>query len=142
MVVDDNVDAANSLARVLRQIYKQDVRVAHDGPEALAIAGDFRPEIVLLDIGMPGMDGYEVARRLRSSPASRGVLLVALTGWGQDSDRQKAKEAGFDAHMVKPVDPEGPRARCLADPASDGESSTAGRPSDEDPGRGPGERMS
>ena len=116
LVVDDNVDAANSLAKVLRRIYKQDVRAAHGGPEALAVAGDFRPEVVLLDIGMPGMDGYEVARRLRSSPDSRAALLVALTGWGQESDRRRAKEAGFDHHLVKPVDPEAIRA-LLADPA-------------------------
>jgi CheY-like chemotaxis protein len=114
LVVDDNVDAANSLAKVLRRIYKQDVRAAHGGPEALAIAGEFRPEVVLLDIGMPGMDGYEVARRLRSSPNTSTSLLVALTGWGQDSDRQRAKEAGFDHHLVKPVDPEAIRA-LLAD---------------------------
>jgi CheY-like chemotaxis protein len=106
LVVDDNVDAANSLAKVLRRIYKQDVRAAHGGPEALTIAGEFQPEVILLDIGMPGMDGYEVARRLRSSPNSSTSLLVAMTGWGQDSDRQRAKEAGFDHHLVKPVDPE------------------------------------
>ncbi len=116
LVVDDNADVASSLARVLRRVYKQEVREAHDGPEAIDIAGEFRPDLVLLDIGMPGMDGYEVARRLRAAPHAGGVLLVALTGWGQESDRLKAKEAGFDHHLVKPVDPEAIRA-LLADPA-------------------------
>jgi signal transduction histidine kinase len=106
LVVDDNVDSTNALAKMLTRLYSQEVRVAHDGPEALAAAGEFRPEIVLLDIGLPGMDGYEVARRLRSRPKAEGLLLVALTGWGQESDRDRAREAGFDRHLVKPVDPE------------------------------------
>jgi CheY-like chemotaxis protein len=106
LVVDDNADAANSLARVLTRLYGQDVRVAHDGPSALEIAGEFRPEVALLDIGMPGMDGNEVARRLRRMPEIEGVTLVALTGWGQDSDRERSSQSGFDRHLVKPVDPE------------------------------------
>ncbi|HEY2158623.1 MAG TPA: ATP-binding protein [Isosphaeraceae bacterium] len=84
LVVDDNVDAAVSLGRLLTRIYGQDVCVAHDGPSALRSAEEFRPEIVVLDIGMPGMDGYEVARRLRGRPDSSGATLVALTGWGQE----------------------------------------------------------
>ncbi len=106
LVVDDNVDAAVSLGRVLTRIYGQDVCVAHDGPSALRSAEEFRPEIVLLDIGMPGMDGYEVARHLRGRPDSSGATLVALTGWGQESDRQKSRLAGIDHHLVKPVEPE------------------------------------
>ncbi len=104
LVVDDNVDAAESLATLLR-LEGQDVRVAHDGPAALEAAPAYRPDVVFLDIGMPGMDGYEVARRLRREPGLEGVLLVALTGWGQDEDRRRSREAGFDEHLVKPVDP-------------------------------------
>ncbi len=104
LVVDDNADAALSLAKLLRRLYGQEVRVAHDGPEALDIAEEFRPEVVLLDLAMPAMDGYEVARRLRDRPALAGTMLVALTGWGQESDRQESREAGFDRHLVKPVD--------------------------------------
>ncbi len=106
LVVDDNVDAARSLARLLARLYDQEVRVAHDGPEALAIAGEFLPEVVLLDIGLPGMDGNEVARRLRLRPEFRRALLVALTGWGQEDDVARSKEAGFDHHLVKPADPD------------------------------------
>ena len=80
------MDAAESLAMLLARLYGQEVRVAHDGPAALAVAEEFRPEVVLLDIGMPGMDGYEVARRLRGRPEFEGTLLVALTGWGQEAD--------------------------------------------------------
>ncbi len=105
LVVDDNVDAANSLAKLLSRIYGQEVRVAHDGPSALGLVEGFQPEIVLLDIGLPGMDGHEVARRLRARPDFERTLLVALTGWGQETDRQKSREAGFDRHLVKPVDP-------------------------------------
>ena len=78
---------------------------ASDGPSALEAARDHRPEIVLLDIGMPGMDGHEVARRLRAESALEGLVLIALTGWGQEEDRRKSKEAGFNFHLVKPVDP-------------------------------------
>ena len=106
LVVDDNADAANSLARLLARLYGQDVRVSNDGASALEAAGDFRPDVVLLDIGMPGMDGYEVARRLRSRPGFEQTLLAALTGWGQQSDRRRSAEAGFDRHLVKPVDTE------------------------------------
>ena len=81
-----------------------EVRVAHDGPQALADFGTWRPHMVLLDIGMPGMDGYEVARRLRASRPEPRASIVALTGWGQDEDRRRAREAGFDHHLVKPVD--------------------------------------
>jgi PAS domain S-box-containing protein len=104
LVVDDNTDAADSLALLLR-LAGQDVRAAYDGPSALALAGEFRPELVFLDIGMPGMDGYEVARRLRQQPGVDGLTLVALTGWGQEEDRDRSREAGFDLHLIKPVEP-------------------------------------
>jgi PAS domain S-box-containing protein len=104
LVVDDNRDAADSLAVLLR-LMGQDVCVAYDGPSALAQAQEFRPALVLLDIGMPGMDGYEVARRLRQQPELGNVVVAALTGWGQEGDRRRSAEAGFDRHLVKPVDP-------------------------------------
>jgi len=105
LVVDDNVDAAESLAELLR-LKGQDVRVAHGGPAALEAARAGPLEMVFLDLGMPGMDGFEVARRLRQEPRNGRVLLVALTGWGQDADRRRTREAGFDVHLVKPVEPE------------------------------------
>ncbi len=102
LVVDDNADAADSLAMLL-QVRGDEVRVAYDGEEALAAELDFHPEVVLLDIGMPKLSGYEVARRIRDARGP-GVLIVAITGWGQDEDRQRAREAGFDHHFTKPVD--------------------------------------
>ncbi len=104
LVVDDNQDAANSLAMLLR-LQGHEVRVAHDGPAALEMVDVYRPEMVFLDIGMPGMDGYEVARRLRRQPGLESVRLAALTGWGQQEDRRRTAEAGFDHHLVKPVEP-------------------------------------
>jgi PAS domain S-box-containing protein len=104
LVADDNRDAARTLEVVLR-FAGHDVRIAHDGLSALAIGEEFQPEIVLLDIGMPGLNGYQTARRLRAEPWGRDVLLVALTGWGQASDRELAKSAGFDQHVTKPTDP-------------------------------------
>lgn len=104
LVVDDNVDAANSLALALR-LSGQRVRVAYDGETALSFVAEDPPEAVLLDLGMPGMDGYQVAQRLRGNPATCKILIVALTGWGQDEDRRKSHDAGFDHHLVKPVDP-------------------------------------
>jgi signal transduction histidine kinase/CheY-like chemotaxis protein len=104
LVVDDNVDAAESLAMLLR-VERHEVYTAHDGSTALAAAAAFRPEIVLLDIGLPRMDGYEVARRLRGQDGFQKTLLVALTGYGQEEDRRRAAAAGFDAYLVKPADP-------------------------------------
>jgi PAS domain S-box-containing protein len=104
LVVDDNEDVADSLALVLR-LGGHDVRVAHDGPAALEAAHAYRPEVVLLDIGLPGMTGYEVARRLRQQPPAGLALLIALTGYGQEEDRRRSCEAGFDVHLTKPVDP-------------------------------------
>jgi CheY-like chemotaxis protein len=102
-VVDDNVDAAESLALLLRMM-GQVVRTVHDGVSALEAAESFPPDVVLLDIGLPRMDGYEVARQLRQrGPAD--ALLVAVTGYGQDADLTRSREAGFDRHLVKPVDP-------------------------------------
>src|SRR5690606_30218144 len=104
LVVDDNPDAAESLEMLLR-VLGAETRVAGDGEAALAAVRDFHPSIVLLDLGMPGMDGYEVARRIRERPDELGrPLLIALTGWGQPEDRRRTREAGFDDHPVKPVD--------------------------------------
>jgi CheY-like chemotaxis protein/two-component sensor histidine kinase len=103
LVVDDNRDGAESIAMLLG-MRGHEVRVAYDGAEALRAFDDFSPHVLLLDIGMPGMSGYEVARRLRAAPASEGVLIVAMTGYGQDEDRRRAREAGFDHHLVKPVE--------------------------------------
>ena len=102
LVVDDNEDAAEVLAAGLEMLGHK-TRVAHDGPEALRVMADFKPELALLDIGLPVMDGYELARRLRQEPSLAHTRLVAVTGYGQDSDRQRSKEAGFDAHLVKPI---------------------------------------
>jgi signal transduction histidine kinase len=104
LIVDDNLDAATSLAMVLR-LEGHEVSLAHDGPAALAAIDQHRPEVVFLDIGLPGMSGYEVARRAREGGSMRDGLLVAMTGYGQDQDRQNCHEAGFDLHLVKPVDP-------------------------------------
>ena len=105
LVVDDNADAAMTLDMLLRSL-GHETHVVHDGHAACEAVGQFRPDIVLLDIGMPGLDGYEVARRLRALPGTAGCMLVAVTGWGQENDRRRAREAGFDRHLVKPVDPE------------------------------------
>ncbi|RZI80291.1 MAG: response regulator [Rubrivivax sp.] len=105
LVVDDNVDAAESIAMFL-QIAGNEVKAVGDGPQALACAPVYAPEVVVLDIGLPGMDGYEVARRLRQLPQTADTLLIALTGYGQDSDRKRARDAGFDTHLVKPADPD------------------------------------
>ena len=106
LVVDDNEDSANALARVLERLYGQEVEVARDGRSALAMAESFRPELVLLDIGLPGMDGFELAGRLRRMPGFEAVTLLALTGLSQDEDRRRSLDAGFSRHLVKPVDPE------------------------------------
>lgn len=104
LVVDDNADGAESLSELLR-LLGHEVRTAPDGPAALGTARAFRPAVVLCDIGLPGMDGYEVARRLRADAATAGAVLVAVTGWGSDDDRRKSREAGFDRHLTKPVAP-------------------------------------
>jgi CheY-like chemotaxis protein len=103
LVVDDNRDAAESLAMLLRQV-GHDTRTAHDGLEAIQAAATFRPDVVLLDIGLPKLDGYEVARRIRQRQWGKKMLLTALTGWGQDEDKRRSQLAGFDHHLTKPVD--------------------------------------
>jgi signal transduction histidine kinase/ActR/RegA family two-component response regulator len=102
LVVDDNVDATTTL-RMLLAVEHHEVRVAHDGLTALQVAQEFQPDVVLLDIELPMMDGYEVAQRLRQSPSPKKAVIVALTGYGQDEDRRRSAEAGFDFHLVKPV---------------------------------------
>jgi PAS domain S-box-containing protein len=103
LVADDNRDAASSLATLL-SLDGHDVRVANDGEQALVEAEAFRPDVALLDIGMPGKNGYEVAREIRAKPWGRAMLLVAVTGWGQSEDKRRAKDAGFDHHFTKPLD--------------------------------------
>ncbi|MFU8816240.1 MAG: PAS domain-containing protein [Pseudomonadales bacterium] len=102
LVVDDNVDAADTLGMLL-EVHGHRVRIAHDGPSALQQAADFDPHVVLLDLGLPGMHGLEVARRIRAMPTGSQLLLIAVTGWGQDEDRQRTAEAGFDHHLTKPI---------------------------------------
>ena len=104
LVVDDNQDAADSLAMLLK-LQGHEVRVAHSGPAALEITKGYSPDVVFLDLGMPGMDGYEVARRLRQQPGLEKIVLAALTGWGQQEDRRRTADAGFDHHLVKPPEP-------------------------------------
>lgn len=104
LVVDDNTDGADLLAMML-ELSGHQTRIAYSGLEALETAADFRPEVIFLDIGLPGLNGYEVARRFRATPALSPMLLVALTGWGSEEDRRRSKEAGFDIHLTKPVEP-------------------------------------
>ncbi|MGV3722645.1 MAG: response regulator, partial [Actinomycetota bacterium] len=124
LVVDDNVDGALTMAEII-QTWGCETRVAHSGPDALNLAAEHQPTTVLLDIGMPGMDGYEVARRLRArereasdAPGSSRMLIIALTGYGQDNDRQRAWEAGFDQHFTKPVDLDALRTLLTVEPSA------------------------
>lgn len=103
LVVDDNVDSANSMALLLR-LDGHDVRVAHDGPEALAAAAAFRPGVIILDIGLPGMSGLQVAREIRRAPEHAGVVIIAMTGYGEPEDRARSRAAGIDHHLTKPID--------------------------------------
>jgi PAS domain S-box-containing protein len=105
LVVDDNVDAAESAAMLLRFL-GHEVAMAHDGFAALEMVRDFRPEIVLLDLGLPGMSGYDVARTLRALPENKGLVIAAVTGYGQEEDRRRSKEAGIDYHLTKPLAPQ------------------------------------
>jgi CheY-like chemotaxis protein len=102
LVVDDNGDSAESLAMLL-SLAGHETHVAHSGPEALVRAEALKPDAVLLDLGLPGLSGYEVCRRLRAAAWAREIPIVAITGWGQAEDRQRSKDAGFDGHLVKPV---------------------------------------
>jgi CheY-like chemotaxis protein len=104
MVVEDNVDAADSLSMLIR-LHGHDVQIARTGPTALELADVFRPDVILLDIGLPGMDGYQVAKRLRENPEFKGTTLCALTGYTpSESDRERQQQTGFDHYYVKPVD--------------------------------------
>jgi CheY-like chemotaxis protein len=104
LVVDDSEDAAHTLATLL-EISGYEMHIAHDGEQALAVAESCRPDVVLLDIGMPKLNGYEVCRRFRELDWGRRMIVIALTGWGQDQDRQRTADAGFNHHLVKPADP-------------------------------------
>jgi CheY-like chemotaxis protein len=103
LVVDDNVDTARGMARLLK-IIGHEVATAHDGHQALDEARRLQPEFILLDIGLPGMDGYEVASRLRGEEWGKAAMIIAITGYGQEEDRRRSKEAGFDHHFLKPLD--------------------------------------
>jgi CheY-like chemotaxis protein len=103
LVVDDNRDAASSLAMLLR-VMGNETRAAHDGLQALELAEAFRPDLIIMDIGMPKLNGYDTCRRIRDTPWGKGILLVAVTGWNQEEDRRRSKDAGFDHHIVKPID--------------------------------------
>ena len=116
VIADDNVDAARALAMVV-ELSGHEVHVVHDGMAALELAEKLRPEAAFLDIGMPALDGYGVASRLRAEAWGRDMLLVATTGWGQEEDKRRATAAGFDRHMTKPIDP-APAVRLLAERVS------------------------
>ncbi|MGV3592859.1 MAG: response regulator [Gammaproteobacteria bacterium] len=105
LVVDDNVDSAETTGWLLESMGHADIRLAHDGPQALAVAAEMQPDVILLDIGLPSMNGYDVCRELRRDPRFANTLIVAQTGWGQDRDRQMAHFAGFSHHLVKPLNP-------------------------------------
>lgn len=105
LVVDDNTDTADSLAALLAAL-GHDAHVAYDGAQAIVIADEFRPDVILMDIGMPKFNGFQVAQRIRAQPWADRVVLIAITGWDQPEDRRCSKEAGFDAHLAKPVDPD------------------------------------
>jgi CheY-like chemotaxis protein len=103
LIVDDNVDTAQGLSRLLIHA-GHEIALAHDGTQALAMAREQNPEAILLDIGLPGMDGFEVVKLLRQQSSSAEAVIIAVTGYGQPEDRQRVMEAGFDHHLVKPVD--------------------------------------
>ena len=103
LVVDDNEDTARGMSRLLKLI-GHDVRMAHSGPDAIELAREHRPDFILLDIGLPGMSGYEVASNLRREDWCRSTVIVAVSGYGQDEDRRRSKESGFDHHLTKPLD--------------------------------------
>ncbi len=104
LVVDDNVDSAVAFSVFLEHAGHR-TRVAHDGIAALAVANEFRPDVILLDIGLPGMDGHETARAIRQQPWAKELTIIATSGWGQESDKQRSRDVGIDHHLVKPVDP-------------------------------------
>jgi CheY-like chemotaxis protein len=104
LVVDDNRDSATSMCMML-SLMGNEARIAHDGLEAVEKAAAFRPDVILLDLGLPTLNGYEAARRIREQPWGRDIVLIAVTGWGQEEDKRRSQEAGFNFHMVKPVEP-------------------------------------
>jgi DNA-binding response OmpR family regulator len=104
LVVDDNRDGAASLAALLR-LAGHEVSVCHDGEEAVTLAGRLRPKVILMDLGLPRMNGHQAARAIRSQSWSEGICLIALTGWGQEEARRESRESGFDYHLVKPTEP-------------------------------------
>jgi CheY-like chemotaxis protein len=104
LIVDDNQDAASSMAMLVEALGGI-ARTAYDAMSGLDALAEFRPDVVVLDIGMPGIDGYEMCQRIRMRPSGRHVVVIALTGWGHPQDRQRALDVGFDAHLTKPVDP-------------------------------------
>jgi CheY-like chemotaxis protein len=104
LIADDLKDHADSLALMLR-VAGHEVHAVYDGAQAVAIAAAARPEVVVLDLGMPGVDGYEACRRIREQPEGNGITIIAVSGWGQPQDRKRSRSAGFDRHLVKPVDP-------------------------------------
>jgi CheY-like chemotaxis protein len=103
LIVDDNEDAADMMATSLG-LFGYEVSVAHDGPSALKVIRTFKPHLALLDIGLPVMDGYELARCLRNDPSLEGIRLIAVTGYGLEEDRRRSHDAGFEAHLIKPID--------------------------------------
>ena len=105
LVADDNIDAASSLAMLL-EIMGNETRVVHDGIEAVELAATFRPDVILLDIGMPRLNGFDACARIRMQPANHGAVIVALTGWTQEETKQRSQQAGFDFYLVKPVEPD------------------------------------
>jgi CheY-like chemotaxis protein len=105
LIVDDNRDSADSLSMMLK-IMGNTTYTAYDGEEAVRAAAACRPDVMLLDIGLPKLDGYEACRRIRAQPGGKSLIIVAQTGWGQEEDRQRTHESGFDHHLVKPVDPQ------------------------------------
>lgn len=109
LVVDDNRDAAESMSMLL-EMWGHEVAYAYDGPTAIETAEQWHPEAVFLDIGLPGMDGYEVAERLRGLPEAKHAVLIAITGYGQEDDRRRSRRAGIDHHLVKPVAPDALRS--------------------------------
>jgi CheY-like chemotaxis protein len=117
VIIDDNQDAASTMSMLVEQLGGS-ARTAHDALSGLAAVHEFQPAIVFLDIGLPGIDGYEACRRLRQTRSERHLIIVAVTGWGQSQDKQRALDAGFDAHLTKPVDPMA-LARVLAGRAQD-----------------------
>lgn len=104
LIIEDNQDAAE-MYRILIELAGHEVLLAENGARGLELLKTSRPDIALVDIGLPGMDGYEIARRFRAEPDSAGVLLVALTGYASSTDRDRSRQAGFDRHLVKPIDP-------------------------------------